>query len=430
MTNNRSADLRVMKFGGTSVQTPERMRNVAERVARVHTKGEQIVVVVSAMGHSTDELIELAHKVSENPPGREMDMLLTAGERISMSLLSMALADLGVRARSFTGSQSGIITTSVHGRAKIQRILGDRIRVALSAGEVAIVAGFQGVSKEKEITTLGRGGSDTTAVALAAVLGAQICEIYTDVDGVFNADPRVVLGAKLLPRVMHDQMVELSTRGAGVLHPRSVELAKQFGVKLWVKNSLGGESLENLGTEIVSSVADSKAGIQARPTGDLNQMEAFQVTGVTADRGRVLVTAHLARPTCVTAVWAAARSAQLSIVAPIFDQEKAQFFAEKNAMNEWKRSLDKLVLDGFLKSYQWLGPDPSNRSGQEWSPVSVVGDRFSQDGAVFEKICEALAEEHIPFQMGSGSALAVTVAVPVTHLDDAVKKLAQIFCSA
>lgn len=404
--------LRVMKFGGTSVQTPERMRNVAERVARVHASGESVVVVVSAMGHTTDELIDLAHKVSENPPGREMDMLLTAGERISMSLLSMALADRGVRARSFTGSQSGIITTSVHGRARIQKILGDRIRAALSAGEVAIVAGFQGVSEEKEITTLGRGGSDTTAVALAAVLGAQACEIYTDVDGVFTGDPRVVPGARLLRLVTADQMVELATRGAGVLHPRSVELAKQFGVKLWVKNSLreGGE-----GTQIVST---------SEGKGDLNQMEKYHVTGVTADRGRVLVTAELARPTCVTAVWAAARLAQLSIVAPVFDSEKAQFFAEKNAVGDWKRALDKLVIDGFLKSFAW--PDASGG----WSPVSVVGDRFSQDGSVFEGICEALAEEQIPFQMGSGSALAVTVAIPATHLDDAVKKLSQVFCSA
>src|SRR5690606_12720945 len=182
----------VQKFGGTSVGTPERIRSVASRIAAAKAAGNDLVVVVSAMGQTTDELLELATKVSKHPPGREIDMLLTAGERISMSLLSMALSDLGVKALSFTGSQSGILTTSHHRRARIEKILGDRIRKALAEGAVAIVAGFQGMSQEKEITTLGRGGSDTTAVGISAVLGAAQCEIYTDVDGVYSADPRVV----------------------------------------------------------------------------------------------------------------------------------------------------------------------------------------------------------------------------------------------
>ena len=231
----------VQKYGGTSVGTPERILAVAQRIARTRAQGHGLVVVVSAMGQSTDELIELAHRVSKDPPHREMDMLLTAGERISMALLSMALADLEVPALSFTGSQSGIITTASHRRARIQRILGDRVRAALADDKVAIVAGFQGVSESKEITTLGRGGSDTTAVALAAALGAERCEIYTDVDGVYSADPRIVPATRGSgPRISHAHMVETGDAGGGgFLHPRSVELAKQFGVPLWVKNSLG-----------------------------------------------------------------------------------------------------------------------------------------------------------------------------------------------
>jgi aspartate kinase len=215
----------VQKYGGTSVGSPERILAVAQRIAYCREQTRGLVVVVSAMGHTTDELIDLAQKVSQNPPRREMDMLLSTGERISMALLSMALSDLGVPAISFTGSQSGIITDGSHRRARIKRILGDRIREAVEAGKVAIVAGFQGVSEQKEITTLGRGGSDTTAVALAAALDADVCEIYTDVDGVFSADPRKVSGAKHLTSLSHDLMVELASRWAGVLHPRSVEVA-------------------------------------------------------------------------------------------------------------------------------------------------------------------------------------------------------------
>ncbi|NBU21741.1 aspartate kinase, partial [bacterium] len=203
----------VQKFGGTSVGSPERIQKVAERIAHAHQAGNQLVVVVSAMGHTTDELIELAHEVSRQPPHREMDMLLSAGERISMALLSMALADCKVPALSLTGSQTGIITDSSHRRARIQRILGDRVRTALGDGKVVIVAGFQGVSETREITTLGRGGSDTTAVALAAALQAEKCEIYTDVDGVFSADPRLVEDAKVWNQIPHDLMVELATRG-------------------------------------------------------------------------------------------------------------------------------------------------------------------------------------------------------------------------
>jgi aspartate kinase len=205
--------LLVQKFGGTSVGDADRIRAVADHVARTRRAGDQVVVVVSAMGKTTDELVRLANEVSAAQPPRELDMLLTTGERISMSLLSMALADLGVEAASFTGSQAGIITDTDHTRAKILEVRADRLREALDDGRVPVVAGFQGVSTERDITTLGRGGSDVTAVALAAALGADACEIYTDVTGVFSADPRVVPSAHRLARVSFDEMLEMAATG-------------------------------------------------------------------------------------------------------------------------------------------------------------------------------------------------------------------------
>ncbi|HEX3211147.1 MAG TPA: aspartate kinase, partial [Actinomycetota bacterium] len=220
----------VQKYGGTSVGDASRIRRVAERVVASRLAGNDVVVVVSAMGDSTDDLIALARRVSPDPPPREMDMLLTAGERISMSLLAMAIADLGVTAKSFTGSQAGIITDTLHGKARILDVRAGRISDALAEGNVVIVAGFQGVSTSRDVTTLGRGGSDTTAVALAAALGAEVCEIYTDVDGVYTADPRVVPQARKLHMVSYEEMLELSACGAKVLMLRCVEYARRTGM--------------------------------------------------------------------------------------------------------------------------------------------------------------------------------------------------------
>lgn len=395
----------VQKYGGTSVGTPERIQAVADRVARVKGQGNSLVVVVSAMGDTTDELIDLAHKISKNPHPREMDMLLTVGERISMALLSMALADRGVPAVSLTGSQTGIITDGGHRRARIRRILGDRVRSALSEDKVVIVAGFQGVSETKEITTLGRGGSDTTAVALASALDAQVCEIYTDVDGVFSADPRLVPNARIWKKIPHDLMVEMATRGAGVLHPRSVELSKQYGVRLWVKNSLR----EAEGTEVVPM-----AEIQKSSKG----MEDFQVTAVTSDSGKVLVTIDLARPTTLSAVWDRAAIGHLAVISPVFGDGRIRFFADRDSLLDWKKHLEKLSVDGFVKGYEIQ---------EDYVPLSVVGDRFSQDGAALQEVIEKLAQNQISVTMGSASALAITVAVYRHHASDAVKILHQEF---
>ena len=399
---SRNSRLIVQKYGGTSVGTPERIRAVADRIAQARKAGHDLVVVVSAMGHTTDELIDLAHQVAREPQHREMDMLLTAGERISMALLSMALHERGVPALSFTGSQTGIITDTAHRRARIKRILGDRVRQAIATGHVAIVAGFQGVSETKEITTLGRGGSDTTAVALAAALGAAACEIYTDVNGVYSADPRVVSEAKLFRKIPHDLMVELATRGAGVLHPRSVELAKQFVVPLRVLNSLNQDE----GTWVM----------ERKNMGPNTAMEEFRVTGVTSDKGRMLLRVELERATVVTAIWDRATKAHLSMVAPFFADSKMAFYVERDAENEWRALLQDLAYQGFVRSYDL-------EAGL--APVSVVGDRFSQDGAALGEIMETLASSGISVTMGSASALALTVAVPTGRLDEAVKALHQ-----
>src|SRR5213082_418685 len=228
----------VHKYGGSSVADAEQIKRVAQRIVDARRAGDDVVVVVSAMGDTTDELLDLAQQISPVPPPRELDMLLTSGERISMALLAMAIANLGASARSFTGSQAGVITDSSHGRARIIDVTPGRITEALSAGHIAIVAGFQGVSQDtKDITTLGRGGSDTTAVAVAAALHADVCEIYTDVDGVFTADPRIVPNARRLDTVTYEEMLELAACGAKVLMLRCVEYARRYNIPVHVRSS-------------------------------------------------------------------------------------------------------------------------------------------------------------------------------------------------
>jgi len=265
----------VQKFGGSSVADAESIKRVAARIAASKRSGQQVVVVVSAMGDTTDELIDLANQVSPMPNGRELDMLLTAGERISMALLAMAISNLGLEARSFTGSQAGIITTSTHGRARVIDVTPGRIQEALSEGAIAIVAGFQGVAQDtKDITTLGRGGSDTTAVALAAALDADVCEIYTDVDGVFSADPRIVPTARKLKSVTYEEMLELAASGAKVLHLRCVEYARRFNLPIHVRSSFS--NLE--GTWVVKD----------QPEG--GSMEQAIISGIAHDKSEAKIT--------------------------------------------------------------------------------------------------------------------------------------------
>jgi aspartate kinase len=265
----------VQKFGGSSVADAEGLKRVAARIVATKKAGNQVVVVVSAMGDTTDELIDLANQVSPIPPGRELDMLLTAGERISMALLAMAINNLGFEALSFTGSQAGVITDSTHGKARIIDVTPGRIREAIDSGSIAIVAGFQGISQDtNDITTLGRGGSDTTAVALAAALEADVCEIYTDVDGIFSADPRAIPAARKLSTVTYEEMLELAAAGAKVLHLRCVEYARRFKLPIHVRSSFS--TLE--GTWVVEN----------HPEG--GTMEQAIIAGVAHDKSEAKVT--------------------------------------------------------------------------------------------------------------------------------------------
>lgn len=265
----------VQKFGGSSVADAESIRRVAARIVAAKKAGNDVVVAVSAMGDTTDELIDLAHEVTAHPEPRELDMLLTAGERISMALMAMAIESLGVEARSFTGSQAGMITDAVHGAARIVDVTPGRIREALDEGQVAIVAGFQGFNRDtRDITTLGRGGSDTTAVALAAALNADVCEIYSDVDGVFTADPRVVPCARKLDRITTEEMLELAAAGAKVLHIRAVEFARRHGVTLHVR----------------SSFTDSEGTLVYDPSREEHLVEEPIIAGVAIDLSEAKIT--------------------------------------------------------------------------------------------------------------------------------------------
>jgi aspartate kinase len=269
----------VQKYGGSSVADADGIKRVAQRIVATRKAGNSVVVVVSAMGDTTDELRDLANQVSPAPPGRELDMLLTAGERISMALLAMAIANLGLEGRSFTGSQAGVITDSTHGKARIIDITPGRIQAALDDGAIPIVAGFQGVSQTtKDITTLGRGASDTTAVALAAALGADYCEIFTDVDGIFTADPRIVATAQRIPRISYEEMLEMAACGAKVLMLRCVEYARRYQIPIHVRSSFSNRE----GTWVVD------AGAVAVTEGEA--MEQAIISGVAQDRGEAKIT--------------------------------------------------------------------------------------------------------------------------------------------
>ncbi|MGN9837364.1 aspartate kinase [Nonomuraea sp. H19] len=266
----------VQKYGGSSVADASCIKRVAQRIVATKKAGNNVVVIVSAMGDTTDELLDLAEQVSPLPPARELDMLLTSGERISMALLAMAIANLGHEARSFTGSQAGVITDSTHGKARIIDVTPGRIKEAIDQGHIAIVAGFQGVSQDtKDITTLGRGGSDTTAVALAAALEADVCEIYTDVDGIFTADPRIVPAARQIPRISYDEMMEMAACGAKILHLRCVEYARRFNLPIHVRSSFSTRE----GTWVVSD-----------PYTEGTEMEQPIISGVAHDRSEAKIT--------------------------------------------------------------------------------------------------------------------------------------------
>jgi aspartate kinase len=382
----------IQKYGGTSIGTPERIRTIAQKIAAEHQTGQDTVVVVSAMGKTTDNLISLAQEVSENPPHREMDMLLTVGERISMALLSMALSHLGVEAVSYTGSQCGIITNASHRRARIRRILGDRIRQGLSQRKVVIVAGFQGMSEEKEITTLGRGGSDTSAVALAAALGARRCDIYTDVDGVMSADPRVIQSAKLLKKVTYPVMLELACRGAGVLDPRCVTLANKYDINLWVKNSL--KFGEAVGTEIMTEMNHKGT-----------EMERFAAQAVTLREDLAWVEIQWNQKVLssssggIEGFLEKVGEKSLSFLDPDWDGQRFSAALSLEQRTEWEALFREFEEKGWIEKVNWV---------LDRTSVTLVGNCLPQDPRAMSRVLKVLKRLGVPFLGVKSSAHSIT----------------------
>ncbi len=392
----------VQKYGGTSVADPDRMRAVAEHVAFTKSHGNDVVVVVSAMGKTTDNLLKLANDVSGTHPGREMDMLLTTGERISMALLCMALADVGVDAMSFTGSQVGIITDTVHTKAKILEVRGDRVREALAQGKVCVVAGFQGVSTDKEITTLGRGGSDTTAVALAAALDADSCEIYTDVTGVFTADPRIVPQARKLAHVNFDEMLEMAGAGSKVLALRSVEFARNHNVPLHVRSSFTWEH----GTWVTSQ----------EPS-----MEDPVISGVVTDttEAKVTIVAVPDRPGISATLFEplAAANVNVDMIVQNTSHNGAtdiSFTMPKSDMATAETIVARVAAE--------IGAKGVERDANI-AKISVVGAGMKTSPGIAAKMFRVLADEGINIEMISTSTIRISVVTAITDLERASRAL-------
>jgi len=401
-----SVALLVQKFGGTSVADPDRIRAVADHIARTRRDGNDVIVAVSAMGKSTDDLVRLAHEVSTNPTGRELDMLLTAGERISMALLSMAVNDLGVPAVSFTGSQAGIVTDTDHGRAKIIEVKGDRIRAAIAAGQVAIVAGFQGVSTAKEIVTLGRGASDLTAVALAAAFRADVCEIYTDVEGVYTADPRIVPDARRLARISFEEMLEMAATGGRVLAMRSVEVARNHNVPLHVRSSFTWAP----GTWVVEEVP---------------MMEEAIISGVTHDVSEAKITIEQVpdRPGVAASVFRALADGGVNVDMIVQNVSTAghtdiSFTVPRTDLPKTAVVMDKVVVDTEARGY---------RSDAEVGRVSLVGAGMKTHPGVAAKMFETLADEGINIEMISTSTIRISCVVRDSDVEPAVRTLHRAF---
>ncbi|RBQ15693.1 aspartate kinase [Spongiactinospora rosea] len=404
----------VQKYGGSSVSDAASIKRVAQRIVTTKKAGNEVVVVVSAMGDTTDELLDLAQQVSPLPPGRELDMLLTSGERISMALLAMAIANLGHEARSFTGSQAGVITDSKHGKARIIDVTPGRISEAVRVGQIAIVAGFQGVSQDtKDITTLGRGGSDTTAVALAAALEADVCEIYTDVDGIFTADPRIVAAARQIPRISYEEMMEMAACGAKVLHLRCVEYARRFELPIHVRSSFS----QREGTWVTSRRPEADTSTS---TSEGSEMEQPIISGVAHDRSeakvtvvgvpdkvgeaaaifKILAAAEINIDMIVQNVSAAATGrTDISFTLPATDGP--------TALTTLKRVQDQIGFESLLFDDQ-IGK------------VSLIGAGMRSHPGVTATFFAALADAGVNIEMISTSEIRISVIVGQDEVDAAV----------
>ncbi|MBU6245569.1 MAG: aspartate kinase [Actinomycetales bacterium] len=397
----------VQKFGGSSVADAESIKRVARRIVETKQAGHDVVVVVSAMGDTTDELLDLAEQVSPNPPGRELDMLLTSGERISMALLAMAIADLGADARSYTGSQAGLITDSAHGAARIIDVTPGRIQEALAEGAIPIVAGFQGVAQDtKDITTLGRGGSDTTAVALAAALDASVCEIYTDVDGVFSADPRVVAKARQVPVITYEEMLELAAVGAKVLHLRCVEYARRFDLPIHVRSSFSHRE----GTLVLSPAAI------AAKIAEGSVMEHPIISGVAADvnDAKVTVVGVPDKPGEAAAIFKALAGAGIN-VDMIVQNVSAASTGRTDVTFTCPQGSAKAAMSALEAERATIGFE-SLLLDDQIAKVSLVGAGMRSHPGVSATFFTALADAGINVEMISTSEIRISV---VTRVDEA-----------
>jgi aspartate kinase len=396
----------VQKYGGSSVADAEKIQSVARRVAANVGEGHRLVVVVSAMGKTTDGLLGLARQVSAAPDPRELDMLLATGEQVTIALLAMALHGLGLKARSFTGPQAGFRTDRTHTRARIKEIAGTRVRQALEAGEVAVVAGFQGLSDAEEITTLGRGGSDLTGVALAAALDADVCEIYTDVDGVYTADPNIVPDARKLGRVSYDEMLELASLGAKVLQARSVEFAKKHGVTVHVRSTFKPDP----GTLV---------------TKEERGMEEVVVTGITHDRSQAKLSILRVpdRPGIASQVFGAlaARSIVVDMIVQNISRDGYTDMSFTLARGDHPRALEALEETARGIGAQGVVHDV------RVAKVSIVGVGMRSHSGVAARMFETLAREGINIQMISTSEIAISCVIEDKYAELAVRALHDVF---
>lgn len=410
----------VQKYGGSSVSDVEAIKRVAKRIVETRNAGHKLVVVVSAMGDTTDELLDTAAQITDNAPEREMDILLTAGERISMSLLSMAINELGVPAQAFTGAQAGIHTTSAYGRAQITGMVPERIARAISEGQVAIVAGFQGISDDEDVTTLGRGGSDTTAVALAAALHADVCEIYTDVDGLFSADPRIVSKAHRLRSISTEETLELAAHGAKILHLRAVEFARRYKVPLHVRSSFSEKDGTWISDRPASPALKGLVPDAAFLDPKEGQMEQPIISGIAHDRGQDKITVagvpnHPGRAAMVFQTIAAA-GANIDMIVqniPVADPTRANItftIPEADA---------QVALDALESAKDEIG-FKEVRYNPNIGKLSLVGTGMRTNPGVAARLFAALSEAGINIDLISSSEIRLSIVTKLDDLDRAV----------
>lgn len=410
----------VQKYGGSSVSDVEAIKRVAKRIVETRNAGHKLVVVVSAMGDTTDELLDTAAQITDNAPEREMDILLTAGERISMSLLSMAINELGVPAQAFTGAQAGIHTTSAYGRAQITGMVPERVARSISEGQVAIVAGFQGISDDDDVTTLGRGGSDTTAVALAAALHADVCEIYTDVDGLFSADPRIVPKAHRLRSISTEETLELAAHGAKILHLRAVEFARRYKVPLHVRSSFSEKEGTWISDRPASPALKGLVPDAAFLDPKEGQMEQPIISGIAHDRGQDKITVagvpnHPGRAAMVFQTIAAA-GANIDMIVqniPVGDRTRANItFTIPEA--DAQLALDALDAAKEEIGFQEVLYNPNI------GKLSLVGTGMRTNPGVAARLFAALSEAGINIDLISSSEIRLSIVTKLDDLDRAV----------